>query len=86
MHILFTRFPLESAHGGAEVQSSSLMKGLKARGNITVDISWKNGKLDKLTLESETDETIKVTYGNLQKEISLLKNVPNTFNFELKKF
>ena len=61
------------------------IKGLKARGNITVDISWKNGKLDKLTLESETDKTIKVTYGTLQKEISLLKNVPNTFNFELKK-
>lgn len=31
MKILFTRFPLESAHGGAESQTTSLMKGLKKR-------------------------------------------------------
>jgi glycosyltransferase involved in cell wall biosynthesis len=33
MRILFTRFPLESAHGGAEVQTMSLMRGLKERGH-----------------------------------------------------
>ena len=33
MRILFTRFPLESAYGGAEVQTLSLMKGLIARGH-----------------------------------------------------
>lgn len=33
MRILFTRFPLESARGGAEVQTLSLMKGLAARGH-----------------------------------------------------
>jgi glycosyltransferase involved in cell wall biosynthesis len=33
VHILFTRFPLESAHGGAEVQTMSLMQGLIARGH-----------------------------------------------------
>ena len=33
MKILFTRFPLESAHGGAEVQTLSLMKGLSERGH-----------------------------------------------------
>ena len=33
MKILFTRFPLESAHGGAESQTISLMKGLKQRGH-----------------------------------------------------
>lgn len=33
MRILFTRFPLESAHGGAEVQTLSLMEGLRARGH-----------------------------------------------------
>lgn len=33
MHILFTRFPLESAYGGAEVQTLSLMRGLRARGH-----------------------------------------------------
>ncbi|MFA7681555.1 MAG: glycosyltransferase family 4 protein [Candidatus Peribacteraceae bacterium] len=33
MKILFTRFPLESAHGGAEVQTLSLMEGLLERGH-----------------------------------------------------
>lgn len=33
MNILFTRFPLESAFGGAEVQTLSLMQGLQARGH-----------------------------------------------------
>ncbi|MFH0770063.1 MAG: glycosyltransferase family 4 protein [Candidatus Peregrinibacteria bacterium] len=33
MNILFTRFPLESRHGGAEVQTISLMRNLRARGH-----------------------------------------------------
>lgn len=33
MRILFTRFPLESAYGGAEVQTLSLMRGLTERGH-----------------------------------------------------
>ncbi len=33
MRILFTRFPLESAFGGAEVQTVSLMKGLREHGH-----------------------------------------------------
>src|SRR3989338_1519631 len=33
MTILFTRFPLESAYGGAEIQTISLMEGLRARGH-----------------------------------------------------
>ena len=33
MKILFTRFPLESAFGGAEVQTLSLMDGLRSRGH-----------------------------------------------------
>lgn len=33
MRLLFTRFPLESAFGGAEVQTLSLMEGLIARGH-----------------------------------------------------
>ena len=33
VNILFTRFPLESIYGGAEVQTLSLMKGLRERGH-----------------------------------------------------
>ena len=36
MKILFTRFPLESAYGGAEVQTLSLMKGLREHGHAVV--------------------------------------------------
>jgi glycosyltransferase involved in cell wall biosynthesis len=33
MNVLFTRFPLESRFGGAEVQTLALMKGLRKRGH-----------------------------------------------------
>ena len=33
MRILFTRFPLESAWGGAEIQTHSLIEGLRSRGH-----------------------------------------------------
>jgi glycosyltransferase involved in cell wall biosynthesis len=33
MRILFTRFPLESAYGGAEIQTLNLMDGLRAAGH-----------------------------------------------------
>ncbi len=33
MHILFTRFPLEAAYGGAEVQTLALMRELQSRGH-----------------------------------------------------
>lgn len=33
MKILFTRFPLESRYGGAEIQTIALMKGLMAKGH-----------------------------------------------------
>ncbi|OGJ59605.1 hypothetical protein A2635_00845 [Candidatus Peribacteria bacterium RIFCSPHIGHO2_01_FULL_51_9] len=36
MRILFTRFPLSSAYGGAEVQTLSLMEGLRKRGHEVV--------------------------------------------------
>lgn len=43
--------------------------GLKARGNITVDIAWKDGILEKLTLKSDSDQKKKVVYNG--KEIVL---------------
>lgn len=59
MHILFTRFPLESARGGAENQTQWLMEGLRARGHDveflgscpvllerTRELKMENGKLE----------------------------------------
>ena len=62
------------------------IKGLKARGNITVDIVWKDGKLLKLTLTSITDESVKVKYDAIETDVLLVKNVPYILNLHLKKY
>lgn len=47
------------------------IKGLKARGNVTVDIHWENARLVKVRLKSLKDQTIILRYGDLKKEIAL---------------
>ena len=47
------------------------ISGLKARGNIEVDIEWKDGKLSTLVLKAKEDKTINVKYGTTRAEISL---------------
>jgi alpha-L-fucosidase 2 len=41
---------------------SGKVKGLKARGGITVDMEWDNGKLLKATVYSSIDQTLKINY------------------------
>ncbi len=41
---------------------SGKVKGLKARGGITVDMEWENGKLRKATVYSTIDQTLKIKY------------------------
>ena len=48
--------------------------GLKARGNIEVDIEWKDGKLIKLGLLSEENHVNKIKYKGIVKEVELPKN------------
>ncbi|ULC58049.1 glycoside hydrolase family 95 protein [Flaviramulus sp. BrNp1-15] len=60
------------------------IKGLKARGNILVDISWKDGRLDQLVLKSPVKKTIKLVYGNIEKTIVLEANKSTTLNNILK--
>lgn len=45
------------------------VKGLKARGNTTVDLSWKNGKLNKATITSPEATILRVQYGSTTKEL-----------------
>jgi len=59
------------------------VKGLKARGNITVDIKWELGKLIKLNLASEIDQTIKVIYEDNEIEIELKKGEGYVLNHKL---
>jgi len=59
------------------------MRGLKARGNIEVDITWKKGKLENLTLTSVADKMIKIKYKNKIVEIKLTKNKKTIVNENL---
>lgn len=45
------------------------VKGLKARGNVTVDLTWKDGKLTEARLYPETENAMSVRYG--EKEVRI---------------
>jgi alpha-L-fucosidase 2 len=49
------------------------VKGLKARGNYTVDIIWKDHSLQQVVILAGKTGKVIVRYGDLQKEISLEK-------------
>lgn len=53
--------------------SNGSIKGLKARGNIEMDIDWENGKLVRLKLMAKEDTTIKLKYDTLEVEVALSK-------------
>ncbi|PIE48715.1 MAG: hypothetical protein CSA39_06330 [Flavobacteriales bacterium] len=50
---------------------TGFIQGLKARGNIEVDITWQNRKLMVLSLKAKEDKTIKVKYNGIEKEVNL---------------
>ena len=58
--------------------------GIKARGNIEVDIEWMDGKLVKLGLMSKEAKTIKLKYDVEEVEIELPKNKKVWLNSTLK--
>ena len=62
-----------------DVWKSGSIKGLKARGNITVDIYWNDQLLQSATLISEKDKNCMIKYNNHLEKISLIKGVPYIF-------
>jgi alpha-L-fucosidase 2 len=44
------------------------VKGLKAIGNVTVDIEWKNGKLSKYKLDGDTSNIDVIYNGEILKK------------------
>jgi alpha-L-fucosidase 2 len=46
-----------------EWASKGSLKGLKARGNVTVDIAWANGKITKYKLQGANAKTTVVKFG-----------------------
>lgn len=52
-----------------------LVKGIRARGGLTVTIEWKEGRLLKAVLMSDRDAVVKVVHGETASEIPLVKGV-----------
>ncbi|WP_449437219.1 glycoside hydrolase family 95-like protein [Pedobacter steynii] len=50
------------------------VKGLKARGNYTVDMNWKDGKIIKYTIRSAKPEKIKIRLNGEYRSYTTLKN------------
>ena len=47
-------------------------KGLKARGGIIVDVEWKNGKVKKVKLISDSNQTVKLKSENALQSLQLI--------------
>ena len=47
--------------------------GLRARGDFTVDITWKNGKLISATIHSFAGNPCRLRYGNVTREVKIKK-------------
>jgi alpha-L-fucosidase 2 len=52
------------------------VKGLKARGNVTVDIRWKSGKIVEATLTSPIAQQVRVRSNGSVRTVSLSPNQP----------
>ncbi len=61
------------------------VKGLIARGNVRVAITWKNGLLKNAVFKAVGNTTAKIRYGQQVKEISLVAGKEYVLNQELNK-
>ena len=62
-----------------------MVKGLRARGNITADIAWAEGIITQVTLHSPENKNIRINYKGQLTPVSLLADIPNHFNGALQK-
>jgi alpha-L-fucosidase 2 len=60
------------------------VRGLRARGGFTVDISWKDGKLFESTIHSATEMKCKIRYGNRVIDMSIPQGESRRFDSELR--
>jgi alpha-L-fucosidase 2 len=61
---------------------SGYIKGLTARGNITVDMKWSEGVLRQLTVNSLKDQSATFIYRDHVYEFDLKKEKPFVFQFK----
>jgi len=57
------------------------VSGLRARGNIKVNIGWKDGKLISATLQSPQARVITVRYGDKTRTVKLPERIPAFVSF-----
>ena len=56
-----------------ETWSRGSIRGLKARGNVEVDLQWDKGKLERVVLRSKEDKVQKLRYEGKEMEVKLRK-------------
>jgi len=64
---------------------SGSINGLVARGNIVVDLVWKNGRLEKVGLLAKNSTEVKLVYGEDNANIPLESNRKIWLDSDLKK-
>jgi alpha-L-fucosidase 2 len=63
-----------------EEWTDGTIKGLRARGNLTVDIHWKNGRLTKAVIYTEEDiNTVKLRYSGKDYDVDIMPFEKNVF-------
>lgn len=68
-----------------DVWKEGKVLGLKARGNITVDIQWSENKLTKLVFQSGDERTIQIVYGDLIRQYDLVPSEELVLDVNLRK-
>ncbi|HRC88721.1 MAG TPA: glycoside hydrolase family 95 protein [Bacteroidales bacterium] len=65
--------------------SNGRISGLRARGNLEVDITWENNRLKNVVLKSNEDKSVTVKYGTLKARHKIKKDVPLKLDNNLKR-
>jgi alpha-L-fucosidase 2 len=59
-----------------------LVQGLKARGNVTVEMRWQDGLLKRATLVAATSGIYKIRYKDIARNLHLTAGKPYTFTYQ----
>jgi alpha-L-fucosidase 2 len=54
------------------------VSGLRARGGLTVSMAWRDGRLDLAELTSDTDQVVRVRYGDHRQDLPLRAGRPES--------
>jgi alpha-L-fucosidase 2 len=57
------------------------IKGICARGGFTLDLTWKNGKLQNVTVHSKAGNNLVLRYGEKVINVPTVKNKDYFYNF-----